>query len=154
MDFAELLFPPDNIREAGSDIISLIANWFICREYFMPIANYPRMSSTTAVVGYILGGVDRIMASEAQNKIQERKTFCVGHSLGAQVCGFMGKSLRSEYNEPELDGIIGIDPAGPTFEHNSKDNKLWQGDAKVSICEIILFVIKTMMMQLYTDSQL
>ena len=33
------------------------------------------------------------------------RTLCVGHSLGAHVCGFMGKTTT-------VDRIIGMDPAG------------------------------------------
>ncbi len=55
------------------------------------------------------------------------RSFCVGHSLGAQVCGQVGKSFG-----PKLDGIIASDPAGPIFESNSPENKLQKEDAKVS----------------------
>ena len=48
----------------------------------------------------------------------------LGHSLGAHTCGFFGKSYDS------LDGIIGLDPAGPIFEKNQNDQKLFKTDAK------------------------
>ncbi len=138
VNFSELFFPPKDSEIATYDTeidpydtTLLLPNWVYCAERIMPKANYPRMSTTTAVIGHILGGVDRVVASTSKNNGQKRKTFCVGHSLGAQVCGFMGKSTRSEDLKPVLDGIIGIDPAGPIFEVNSEDNKLWRGDAKV-----------------------
>ena len=49
------------------------------------------------------------------------KTFCVGHSLGAHVCGFMGKSGNEMLGDSTkaLDRIIGLDPAGK-FRFNLK----------------------------------
>ena len=42
------------------------------------------------------------------------KTFCLGHSLGAHVCGFMGNSGNEILGNGKkaLDRIIGLDPAG------------------------------------------
>jgi hypothetical protein len=41
-------------------------------------------------------------------------THCIGHSLGAHACGFMGKALK-QISELPLDRITGLDPAGPLF---------------------------------------
>ena len=54
------------------------------------------------------------------------KTFCVGHSLGAHVCGFMGRE-----SDVQLDKIIGMDPAGPIFEKNFELDRLNRGNAKI-----------------------
>ena len=43
-------------------------------------------------------------------KIQGIPVNISGHSLGAQTCGFLGKSFKN------LTSIIGLDPAGPIFE--------------------------------------
>ena len=51
--------------------------------------------------------------------------FQIGHSLGAQACGFVGKNFYGG-----LDSIIGLDPAGPIFSHNSPEAKLSKSDAK------------------------
>ena len=40
------------------------------------------------------------------------------------MCGFTGKTKQ-------LDGIIGLDPAGPIFDENSEIMRLNKGDAKV-----------------------
>ena len=43
---------------------------------------------------------------------------CVGHSLGAQICGFTGKAVKKDQqNNPDtvLGRISGLDPAGPSF---------------------------------------
>ena len=52
-----------------------------------------------------------------------------GHSLGAQTCGFFGKSYF-EITGKKLTSIVGLDPAGPIFEENDqKKQKLYKDDA-------------------------
>lgn len=52
---------------------------------------------------------------------------CVGHSLGAHICGLLGQLLKS--NGAKLAKIFGLDPAGPCFERYSEANRLDQTDA-------------------------
>ena len=73
------------------------------------------------VVGNALGKLTESLYSFAANDVL--KTFCIGHSLGAHVCGFAGKTRI-------LDGIIGLDPAGPIFNDNFIDGRLSKGDAR------------------------
>ena len=73
------------------------------------------------VIGHALGKLTESIYSSSTK--QNVKSFCVGHSLGSHVCGFTGKTKK-------LDGIIAIDPAGPIFVSNSKENKLNNGDAE------------------------
>ena len=61
-----------------------------------------------------------------KKSILPTKTFCVGHSLGAHVCGFMGRE-----SDVQLDKIIGMDPAGPIFEKNFEFDRLNSGSAKM-----------------------
>ena len=42
------------------------------------------------------------------------KLHCVGHSLGAHICGFAGATLQT-ISHRSLDRISGLDPAGPLF---------------------------------------
>ena len=47
-----------------------------------------------------------------------RKTIyshCIGHSLGAHICGLTGKILNDQSTVPKWDRISGLDPAGPLF---------------------------------------
>ena len=39
-------------------------------------------------------------------------THCIGHSLGAHICGLSGKLMDEE---TKWDRISGLDPAGPLF---------------------------------------
>lgn len=49
---------------------------------------------------------------------------CIGHSLGAQICGYAGARLRN------LGRISGLDPAGPLFYRMHPDVRLDPSDAK------------------------
>ncbi|XP_055710718.1 phospholipase A1 VesT1.02-like [Phlebotomus papatasi] len=52
---------------------------------------------------------------------------CVGHSLGAHICGMMGNHLTSRQYK-----IIGLDPARPLVEnHASQTFRLTRDDAKI-----------------------
>ena len=85
------------------------------------VTGYSSAASNTMIVGNALG---KLTESIYETSNQNVKTFCVGHSLGAHVCGFTGKTKQ-------LDGIIGLDPAGPIFDENSEVMRLNKGDAKV-----------------------
>ena len=57
--------------------------------------------------------------------------FIIGHSLGAQTCGFFGKSFF-KITGTKLASIVGLDPAGPIFEEfdqYEKTQKLYRDDA-------------------------
>jgi len=53
---------------------------------------------------------------------------CIGHSLGAHVCGAAG----SNFINPKLDRISGLDPAGPDFTANNS-NRLNPTDAQLVV---------------------
>ena len=42
-------------------------------------------------------------------------THCIGHSLGAHICGISGKLLSQQSSGLKWDRISGMDPAGPLF---------------------------------------
>ena len=71
-------------------------------------------------VGNLIGKLTAFI----QGKASQLKAFCIGHSLGAHVCGFAGK----EYTK--MSGIIGLDPARPIFNTNSRENRLNRNDAE------------------------
>lgn len=73
------------------------------------------------VIGHVIGKLSEYLYESATNGVL--KTFCIGHSAGAHVCGFAGKTRI-------LDGIIGLDPAGPIFKDNHVDGRLSKEDAR------------------------
>ena len=82
---------------------------------------YSAAAATTMVAGHALGKLTESIHDGSSNR--HIKTLCVGHSLGAHVCGFTGKTKL-------LDEIFGLDPAGPIFHGNSVDGRLNKDDAK------------------------
>lgn len=50
---------------------------------------------------------------------------CIGHSLGAHVCGSLGASLNGE-----IDQIIGLDPASPLFTVSNTDGRVDTTDSQ------------------------
>ena len=79
---------------------------------------YMKVAQNSRYVGYALS----LILKEMYSIVSSRKLFvhCIGHSLGAHVCGFAGKSLIcNNYNQIKLDRISGLDPAGPMFAEDS-----------------------------------
>ena len=87
------------------------------------VVGYSSAAATTMVIGHALGKLTESIHEGSNNS--NMKTFCVGHSLGAHVCGFTGKTKTNL-----LDGIFALDPAGPIFHGNSVEGRLDKGDAK------------------------
>ena len=69
-------------------------------------------------------------------QIMPKKIFvhCIGHSLGAHICGFTGKLIRKKLRKEKegghmqtfdsvLDRISGLDPAGPMFFNDNPEYK-------------------------------
>ena len=84
-------------------------------------SGWATVASNTMVVGHALGKLTESLYGSITNG--NLKTFCIGHSAGAHVCGFSGKTRI-------FDGIIGLDPAGPIFQDNYRDGRLSDEDAK------------------------
>lgn len=53
---------------------------------------------------------------------------CVGHGLGAHVCGAAAASFSAKVDQ-KIDFIVGLDPAGPLFSLSDPDNRLDKTDA-------------------------
>jgi len=78
--------------------------------------DYPKASQNTRVVGDMLAQLIQYFDIDPKN------THCIGHSLGAHVCGYAGKVDK-------LDRISGMDPAGPYFENTPDYVRLDSNDA-------------------------
>lgn len=56
------------------------------------------------------------------------KLHCIGHSLGAHMCGFISKYIKLNH-EMIFKRISGLDPAGPCFENLRPEKRLSSQDA-------------------------
>jgi len=84
--------------------------WFNIIDWVGP---YIESAQDTQYVGYGLA-----IIADAIKKGFKRKIYfhCIGHSLGAHICGFAGKQLkRLSHDKIKFDRITGLDPAGPIF---------------------------------------
>lgn len=73
------------------------------------------------VVSHCLGEIFNHLRDQG---LRIDKTTCVGHSLGAHICGIMANYLNFR-----LEKIIALDPAKPLIKPGNS-NKLDQSDAK------------------------
>ncbi|CAH0550788.1 unnamed protein product [Brassicogethes aeneus] len=73
---------------------------------------------------------DFIVTVHKTNKIPLNNFLLIGHSLGAQIAGAVGKRVTKLTNQ-KLPRIVALDPAGPIFTGLSEDERLNKNDAKV-----------------------
>ncbi|KAF4528401.1 hypothetical protein B566_EDAN013337 [Ephemera danica] len=88
---------------------------------------YHEARSTTRKVGLYVATMIQYLNKALHISLEN--FHCVGHSLGAHVCGYTGKSLASKYGL-KLQRITGLDPAGPFFDRNNTSERLDKTDAK------------------------
>ena len=60
------------------------------------VTSYKHSSLNAMVVGHVVGELDKHLRNDIARK-QIYTTFCIGLSLGAHVCGFIGKSSKTVY---------------------------------------------------------
>ena len=85
--------------------------------------NYFQSAADARAVGLLVA--DFIHKLTTLIGVSPSSMHCIGHSLGAHTCGFVGKNIKS----PKLAQISGLDPAGPAFAKN--DTRLHQTDASL-----------------------
>lgn len=103
---------------------------------------YYQAAANTRYMGYALATMLETLvdvATHLTNRIQPPTIHCIGHSLGAHICGFAGKELRSLGAHFHISRISGLDPAGPLFAFDvpypfnfaniSQEARLNKGDA-------------------------
>jgi len=79
------------------------------------ILYYYQAASNTRYVGAVIGRVMEELKKLAKKDFSRDIAFhCIGHSLGAHVCGFVGKHIK-QHTDYKLRRISGLDPAGPLF---------------------------------------
>ncbi|XP_076818976.1 pancreatic triacylglycerol lipase-like [Clavelina lepadiformis] len=83
---------------------------------------YAQSSADTQVVGAEVGLFINNIVKEFGG---DTKSFhCIGHSLGAQTCGYLGAGVPGKVGR-----ITGLDPAGPYFEGTPNEVRLDSSDA-------------------------
>lgn len=104
-----------------SDANVIVVDWSKGADY-LP-TNYEQAVANTEVVGTIL----TLMVKTLENHrgATETHIHIIGHSLGAHVAGFAGKSHKRE----RYQRITGLDPAGPFFKEVEDHAKLSKTDA-------------------------
>lgn len=60
--------------------------------------------------------------------VDPNQTTLIGHSLGAQISGFAGSAYRQSTGKA-INQIVGLDPAGPSFEGKGASDRLDPTDA-------------------------
>ena len=95
----------------SSKVSSKRKKWGTCLSRLLPVGNYARLavvflaslyslltlytilraSTTTMVIGHLMAS---LALRVKPNITGDFKTFCIGHSLGGQMCGFAGKDYR------------------------------------------------------------
>ncbi|KAL2715296.1 phospholipase A1 2-like [Vespula squamosa] len=87
---------------------------------------YSTAVSNTRLVGRYIATVTKKLVTDYNVSMADIRL--IGHSLGAHVSGFAGKEVQKlkleKYSE-----IIGLDPAGPSFESNDCSERLCKTDA-------------------------
>ncbi|CAH0550789.1 unnamed protein product [Brassicogethes aeneus] len=91
-------------------------------------AIYTVASISTYDVGNHIG--DLIVDLHKNHGIPLEHFVLVGHSLGGQISGFIGKRVFKETGK-KLPRIIALDPAGPLFIQRPEDKRLNPSDAEV-----------------------
>ncbi|XP_066155468.1 phospholipase A1 2-like [Euwallacea fornicatus] len=102
----------------GIDANIISVNWDELAASFY-IKAYDSAKPVGQYVGQFIKGIS------AAYDYSLNKVSIVGHSLGAQITGFVGKET-----EGKLHSITGLDPAGPLFLEKNPDERLNQGDAQ------------------------
>ncbi|XP_003701803.1 pancreatic triacylglycerol lipase [Megachile rotundata] len=99
----------------------VVVNWIggAGPPYTQAVANTRLVGAMTARLAYQLIEVGRI---------DPAKMHCIGHSLGAHTCGYVGYTLRQRYDY-KLGRITGLDPAEPHFSNTSTMVRLDPTDA-------------------------
>lgn len=82
----------------------------------------------TSILGKIIARL--IVDLNTNHSVNLDDILLVGHSLGGQITGFVGKKVY-KLSGQKLPRIIALDPAGPLFIQRPDDKRLNKNDAQV-----------------------
>ena len=116
-------------RKAEPNKLNWALQQLMCCSPIWVNSRYLQSAANTWPVGNIVAYVNHeIAANYGSHQI---RTYCVGFSLGAHVCGFFGKMVKKLSPRGTVRKIIGLDPGGPLFDDENQDPnlRLNKGDA-------------------------
>ena len=95
----------------------------ICVDWSLPASGYDYFGllSELPTIGQMVANFTNRL--NILTKSSNKDMHCIGHSLGAHICGFVGKTFEIG---DKLGQITGLDPAGPGFDSNY-DMLNWPG---------------------------
>lgn len=96
--------------------------------YSSAVAATPIVARQITILLYYLSEI--FESSLSNDSFVNGLTF-VGHSLGAHICGFVGQDLWGPGSRARLGRIIGLDPAGPSFDKYTELERLDPSDARL-----------------------
>lgn len=143
----------ERFRDTEDQIVFLIHGWTNSREsqwlHDLKDAFLVRDSNSSVIIVdwkdpanqfYYVSSINTFDVSEHITKllvnlyrnygVNKKNFLLVGHSLGGQIIGFVGKLFLKETQE-KLPRIIALDPAGPLFLSRPIDKRLTKDDAEV-----------------------
>ena len=80
--------------------------------FWDPIGSYNKAVANTRYIG--LATHKLVQCLQKRGKSPNIEVHCVGHSLGAHACSFLGNALESSTGS-KMFRVTGLDPAGPQF---------------------------------------
>ncbi len=109
----------NTIRQRESNANIILVDW----EKGASSLWYPTAAGNTPNVGNQIANYLRNI------NVNPDLTTIIGHSLGAHIAGFAGTDYRNLTGR-QIGQIVGLDPAGPSFEGKNSSQRLDPGDAR------------------------
>ncbi|KAL1497835.1 hypothetical protein ABEB36_008724 [Hypothenemus hampei] len=117
------------IFEIGQDILDQEdANIIVVDWHGGSSPPYTQAVANTRLIGSMTAHLLHDIAQAANSKSLDH-VYCIGHSLGAHLCGYVGYTLQDEFNLT-LGRITGLDPAEPHFSKTGRPVRLDRSAAK------------------------
>jgi len=102
----------DEILKADDSTV-IIVDW----KYGADVTEYATAASNTQTTAAAIASFAQAVANldKFSSDSTQLYLYCIGHSLGAQVCGQAGRKAKSPAGQQLFNRVTGLDPAGPGF---------------------------------------
>nr|XP_022910033.1 pancreatic triacylglycerol lipase [Onthophagus taurus] len=88
---------------------------------------YPQAVANIRLIGAVTAHLLEALYGEDEHGFD--RVHCIGHSLGAHMCGYIGYQLKKDFGFT-MGRITGMDPAGPHFSNTQPPVRLDKSAAK------------------------